>query len=717
MRALTVLLLLTLLGSVRADSFVLVKEGVPQCSLLLSGKPSDDERLAAQELSDHLRLMSGAMIKEGNVAKPLEIRVVPTLEHKFKLEVDSTRIRILGSDGEGCLFGAYELLEQLGVRWYFPGEAGRVCPRLKTVILKSQSTAQSPSFKGRHLQGGLSMDKKLWAVWLRRLRCGGPHFPPSHGLPVPKDILESEPELRALRGGKRVGKQLCVTNPKVLELVVARVRDYFRKHPDHEWMGLGPKDGRGFCQCKPCSALDVVEYDKYSGDKPLSDRYIWFLNQVAEQISEEFPDKKLAFYAYAAIARPPKSIKPHPRLVPAIAPINYCRIHGVDHPLCQESQEVLALWKGWKAVCPEVYHRGYWFNLADPGLMFPMVHRMRKEIPLAKEVGLEGFRVECFHPWASQLPSLYVASRLMWNHQTDVDAVLDDFFQNYYGERSAPQMRQAFELFENALNSSPYHTGSSWDFPLIYPDSLLKKAEKHYQEALKTADPEHRTRIMWTLQATRLTREFNAMLVDRNNHRWASAKAHLDSVNSIIAELTAPEPPLLSRRYAAKYMSRFFAPATEEGFHIHRLHATLYQFPDKWRFRLDPSDQGVTKRWFQEAHPDWPEISSSLSWGTQGLRYFKGVAWYEANFPATDQRSTKKTYLWFAGIDERADIWLNGEPVAKTVGGFKPFEVEVKPRLHVENVLSIRTVNRSLNELGTGGLLGPVVLYRREDSP
>ena len=191
-----------------------------------------------------------------------------------------------------------------------------------------------------------------------------------------------------------MGKQICVTHPRAVELVANSVRNYFRKNPDRDWIGLGPRDGCGFCECVACTALDTEEYDRHSKSKPLTDRYIWFLNQVAESISEEFPDKKLAFYAYAAVVRPPLRFKPHPNLVPAIAPINYCRIHGVDHPLCVESQEVLELWKGWKALSPEVYHRGYWFNLADPGLMFPMVHRIRREIPLAKGVGLEGFRIE-----------------------------------------------------------------------------------------------------------------------------------------------------------------------------------------------------------------------------------------------------------------------------------------------------------------------------------
>ncbi|MCA9779157.1 MAG: DUF4838 domain-containing protein, partial [Candidatus Eremiobacteraeota bacterium] len=530
------------------NSFVLVDEGLPACSIVLPEDSPDDVRLAAQELQEHVALISDAKLdlRTGN-GNRVELKIDPSLPDKFRLEVTRDRLRIIGRDQEGCLFGTYEVLELLGVRWYFPGENGRIYPREDRLELRAQTTSQSPSFNSRHLQGGLSMDKKSWSEWLRRMRCGGPVFPASHGLKIAKKELESDPNLRALINGKRVGKQVCLTNPRAVELVEETVRSYFRNYPDREWIGLGPKDGRGFCECEDCTALDTQEYDPHSKSKPLTDRYIWFLNQVAQGISEEFPDKKICFYAYAAMVRPPTKVLPHPQLVPAVAPINYCRIHGVDHPLCPESREVLELWKGWKRLSPEVYHRGYWFNLADPGLMFPMVSRIRREIPLAKSVGLEGFRVECTHPWASQLPSLYIACRLMWNDKADVDVILSEFFTNYYGSEAAPFMEEAFHRFETALDVAPLHTGSCWDFPQIYSESLFAETDSLYDEAWRAAGPEQKKRIHWTRQASRLTADFNAMMVARNQHEWARAMECLVRIRETIDELTALEPPMLSR--------------------------------------------------------------------------------------------------------------------------------------------------------------------------
>lgn len=711
------LLLSLLCGLALADDeFVLVHNGQAVCFISLGEGAKEDEQLAARELQAHVKLMTDAELGTVKAAglKPIELSVDPNLLEKFRLEVTEDRLRIIGRDGEGSLFGAYEVLEQLGVRWYFPGEAGRIYPRNSRLAVRAQTTSQTPSFKARHLQGGLSMDKKSWEEWLRRMRCGGPFFPSAHGLKLSQEQLDSDPNLRALVRGRRVGKQICVTHPRAVGLVVEKVRAYFRKHPDREWIGLGPSDGRGFCECDDCAALDTEEYDRHSKSKPLTDRYIWFLNQIADGIAEEFPEKKIGFYAYAAMARPPVRFKPHPRLVPAIAPINYCRIHGVDHPLCVESREVLELWKGWKALSPEVYHRGYWFNLADPGLMFPMVHRIRREIPLAKSVGLEGFRVECTHPWASQLPSLYVACRLMWNDQANVDAILDEFFRTYYGPEAAPMMKEAFGRFETALDEARFHTGSCWDFPQIYLEVVFEETDLLYQEALRVADPEQKTRIGWTRGASTLTRDFVAMLNARNRHDWDQAMERLLRVRETIEELTTIEPPMLSRRYAARFLDRFFAPATEQGYLLESQQEPLFQFDSSWRFRADPDLVGINEGWPQQSHQDWPEILTSRSWGSQGLRYLKGAGWYETDFTATSPQADKKTYLWFSGVDERADIWLNGEQVARGAGGaFKPFEVEVTGPLLDNNRLTVRVVNISLNELGTGGILGPVILYQR----
>ncbi len=163
----------------------------------------------------------------------------------------------------------------------------------------------------------------------------------------------------------------------------------------------------------------------------MTDRYVWFFNQVVAGIQDEFPDKRLAFYAYSVYNRPPVKVKPSPKLVPAVALITLCRLHGMDNPVCPEKSYERWVIEQWGQLVPEVYYRGYWFNLADPGLPFFMMERIRREVPLGKQLGIAGWRVEAPYEWAGSTPSRYVASKLMWDHTADVDRLMDDFYAQF----------------------------------------------------------------------------------------------------------------------------------------------------------------------------------------------------------------------------------------------------------------------------------------------
>ena len=46
--------------------------------------------------------------------------------------------------------------------------------------------------------------------------------------------------------------------------------------------------------------------------------------------------------------------------------ITLCRMHGMDSPVCPEKSYEKWIIQEWGKLVPEVYYRGYWFNLADP---------------------------------------------------------------------------------------------------------------------------------------------------------------------------------------------------------------------------------------------------------------------------------------------------------------------------------------------------------------
>lgn len=104
----------------------------------------------------------------------------------------------------------------------------------------------------------------------------------------------------------------------------------------------------------------------------------------------------------------------------------------------------------------------------------------------------------------------------------------------------------------------------------------------------------------------------------------------------------------------------------------------------------------------------------SASWSDQGLHYYKGLAWYRTTVEISARFRDRRLFLWFGGVDEKAEVWLNGQRIGESqVGSFRPFDLEVTAaaRFDRSNYLAVRITNRELNELGTGGITAPVMLW------
>jgi len=213
--------------------------------------PYADVRLAADELCTHLELMTGVKLETvakgtdlaGRIPIYLDQAADPGLDKlikakgsdpaSFAIVVTGDSVSVRGLSAEGTLFGVYDLLEQLGVRWFMPGDLGRVVPKLKTVAIPPQQTVQIPSFPSRWAAGYAGKFK----TWQRRLRMGGPYFPPAHGVHLPKGYeFDQHPEYYALIDGVRKKRQLCVSNPQVVAGAIETVRASLRQNPDKPWV-------------------------------------------------------------------------------------------------------------------------------------------------------------------------------------------------------------------------------------------------------------------------------------------------------------------------------------------------------------------------------------------------------------------------------------------------------------------------------------------------
>lgn len=718
----------------------LVREGKATALIAMPATPDDTEKLASRELIEHVEKMSGVRLtttnveakdldrflqqarQDGKTAVCLGRLALPRLEKAirarseaagtFVIRATEDQILVAGLE-QGTYYGVLELLEQQGVRWFMPGDLGTVIPERKTISVNEQETSQAPSFPSRWFQ----MPDRDWQL---RVRCGGPVFPGAHGLPAPP--FKTDPELYSWVDGKRSARQHCLSNPKLLDHVVATVKER-RKKGLGPVIGMGPNDGRGFCQCEKCRALDGGDQDPFSNEPSVTDRYIWFFNQVLDKLGADYPDTKIAFYIYHAYMRPPIKWKPNPRITGALAPIALDRVHGFSNPVAPEKSYAKWLYQEWGKLLPELYDRGYWSNLADPGFPFIIVHRLRDEIPVCHELGVKGWRVETFPNYGPQLPSMYVAARLMWDHKTDVDALMKDFAEKFFGPAAEP-MGQYIGIMDAALRDSDHCTGSAWDMPHFYPAALRKQARALLDEGKRLAGDKgiYQRRVQLLAETFEMLEAFVSMLEARGRIDFPSAKKELDRLDAVAERLMAykPVPMLSAGRHSTyvNYMKRFFRPCTEQGHkRVTGGNQLVAATADEWDFLMDPPRLGeVIGLWREEVRGgNWQKLkTSSSSWSNQGLRYYKGLAWYRQTVEVPAEYKGRRLFLWCGGVDEKAKVWVNGKPIGVSPGAaFYPFEMDATEavRAGAKNSITFCVLNDVVNELGTGGIVAPVFLY------
>jgi hypothetical protein len=743
-------LLLGLTLAATLPAATLVRDGRATAVVALPPQPDEFESLAAGELIEHVAKMSGAKLetatvdaagvdeflarakKDGRavvfIGRSVAGKVEKLLGAKsqqrgaFALKATDDAVMIAGS-GEGPAYGVGEMLEQQGVRWFMPGDLGTVIPDKKTITVTPQETVQAPAFPSRWMQ----MPNKDWQV---RVRCGGVPFGGGHGLHAPKVKVnpatgEIEPkefaDYYALYKGKRTTRQHCLSNPKLLEYVVNDVRERLKK--GHNLViGMGPNDGGGFCECEKCRALDGGDYDPFSHEPSVTDRYIWFFNQVLEKLGPEHKDVRLAFYIYHAYMRPPVRWKPDPRIMGALAPISLDRVHGFSNPIAPEKSYAKWLCQEWCKLLPDVYDRSYWSNLACPGFPFIIVHRLRDEIPVSHELGLKGWRVETFPNYGPQFPSMYVAAKLMWNDRTDVDALMADIAEKFFGPAAGP-MGRYITLMDVALRDGDYCTGSAWDMPHFYPAKLRGQARALLDEGRKLAAGKgiYEQRVIMITQTFDMLEAFIGMMDARVRVDFVAAQRELEKLDAVANTLMTykPVPMLSAGRFSTyvNYMRRFYRPATEGGYkRVTEGNRLVAAAQDEWDFQIDPERLGETiGLWRADlTGGNWQRIkSSSASWSDQGLRYYKGLAWYRQTVDVPAEFAGKRIFLWSGGVDEKAKVWINGQPIGISHGAaFYPFELDATPAVHAgKNVIAFCVANDVVNEIGTGGIVAPVMLY------
>jgi len=480
-----------------------------RADIVIAENPSRTAKLAAVELQNFIETISGGkplIVTEPGRDNPVHIYVGAS-EHTDRLNItddglkydafrmvsgdgwlvllgsdkefgDATRLgrdieRLEGlslseEDGRGSLNAVYEFLREFGCRWYFPGDIGEIVPKMETIALPEVNRTVRPDFRLRHMRQYYHSfyqtpgDHEI--LWQLRLGINSSRrvlgSPRGHGIIEvyrSEEVQKNHPEYFALWGGKRAigyaDGAPCLSSEGLFKANVEYVRSMFDK--GEAVVSVAPSDGyTTLCQCDLCRGEDTPE----RGWNGLLSDYVWdYVNRVAIKVYKTHPDKKITCIAYTTYLLPPEKIE---KLSPNIALI-MCRwrSHFIDRSKRENFVNLLDAWLE-KLPSKEIYIWDYYLH-SRPGRTYEGIpvyfpHIIDEDLKSLKGIS-GGDYIEVsrnfpgwgkkWHAMATNHLNVYVTARLYWDVDQDLDAMLDEYYENFYGP-VAEEMKAFVEYCE-----------------------------------------------------------------------------------------------------------------------------------------------------------------------------------------------------------------------------------------------------------------------------
>jgi hypothetical protein len=402
-------------------------------------------------------------------------------------------------DEQGTCYAIHDFLERyVQVRWYLPTELGLVCPAAKSLRISGSELRRMPAMKYRYVSIGSRFPLDLcgdtvpgpqpppalpWReqiLFAIRCRLGGTPYAVNHSLYGYYDRFWKEadakpgpafeqfhPEFFA-QGYQGKPPQMCYTNPGLVRQVVQDARDYFDgkgSKPGAVVMGdffaVVPMDNVSFCKCPNCVALvgdkkPATRGKGHVANDGTSNYFFTFVNNVAREVKKSHPQKRIATIAYTSYAYPPTEVKLESNIW-----ITLCFHPEIVYWSSFQKNETAVL-NAWVAESKE-RPKLLWLYYCFPSLSavwgqyrcFPgfFAHSINHQMEVYRKAGINGIYCEPAYLAHAQRSALldqlefYVTWKLADDPSLDSNALIDEFFDRYYGSAARP-MKAFYELVE-----------------------------------------------------------------------------------------------------------------------------------------------------------------------------------------------------------------------------------------------------------------------------
>lgn len=249
--------------------------------------------------------------------------------------------------------------------------------------------------------------------------------------------------------------QLCYSNEEMAQEFIKNLIDTIKDAPQTSML-IGQQDNHAWCECEKCTALK----EKYGTNAAVM---IHFTNKVQAAVDAWFAENKpgveptrLVMFAYNATVEAPakfdeatqtwvpldETMKLNEHSSVMIAPAWHAWNEPIEDSDISDRDTLHGLFAGWSSICDHPYAWLYTLYYLGSGgmVLFNTIEVAQKNYQYLQSIGTMFLLDQAEHyesnytAWGNA--KCYVLSKLHWDPSLHVGELLDDFFENYFGEAS-----------------------------------------------------------------------------------------------------------------------------------------------------------------------------------------------------------------------------------------------------------------------------------------
>ena len=418
------------------DSIVPEVETMKLTSIKVTTGDTQSEIFAGAELMAYLSKQNVTVAEDGF---PISISIDPTLdEDGFLIEAsfeENRGMTFKGSNERGVLYAVYRFLEKFAGFRYFTPELETFTPG-DVVIPEGVVMDYAPVMStARRLTWYYTGRDAEWCVKNGISGCdttldamhGGPSLNygsmfvhtigPLYETTYPYPTYTSNP---------------CLTDPEILATVIKNVRKELEKNPAMNIISVSQTDVESWCLCPNCARI-AEEEGSYAG--------VWvrFVNTIAEDIAEDYPNVIVDTLAYKHTQTPPKITKPRENVCIRLCSIECCFTHALDDPNCPDNKKFHDDLVGWGKICDNIHVWDYTTNFRHYISTFANLGVLRQNMRFYAENNVTAmFPQGNSQGWSGEFGELrsYLLAQLMWNpymSEEEYNRHMNEFLEAYYG--------------------------------------------------------------------------------------------------------------------------------------------------------------------------------------------------------------------------------------------------------------------------------------------